>query len=128
MLRNDFYFITDENAAEGLFRAEIRFVAGHSIFEGHFPGQPVVPGVCMMQLVKESLEWHLQTRLNLVNAPGVKFVMVIDPRSTPVVSLQLKYKKNETGNLIADAQLHSADTIYFKMKGEFNSAKDLQES
>jgi 3-hydroxyacyl-[acyl-carrier-protein] dehydratase len=128
MLRNDFYFITDENAEEGLFRAEIRFDAGHRIFEGHFPGQPVVPGVCMMQLVKESLEWHLQTRLNLTTAPGIKFLMVIDPRSTPVVSLQLKYKKNDLGNIVADAQLHSSDTIYFKMKGEFNSEKGLPES
>jgi 3-hydroxyacyl-[acyl-carrier-protein] dehydratase len=128
MLRNDFYFIENENAAEGLLRAEIRFDAGHNIFEGHFPGQPVVPGVCMMQLVKESLEWHLQTTLNLVNAPGVKFLMVIDPRNTPVVALQLKYKKNDTGSIIADAQLHSADTVYFKMKGEFSSEKDLPES
>jgi 3-hydroxyacyl-[acyl-carrier-protein] dehydratase len=128
MLRNDFYFIDDESAAEGLFRAEIRFDAGHSIFEGHFPGQPVVPGVCMMQLVKESLEWHLQTSLNLANAAGIKFLMVIDPRNTPAVSLQLKYKKNDKGNVVADAQLHSADTIYFKMKGEFNSEKGLQES
>jgi 3-hydroxyacyl-[acyl-carrier-protein] dehydratase len=128
MLRNDFYFITDENAGEGLFQAAIRFDAGHSIFKGHFPGQPVVPGVCMMQLVKESLEWHLQAGLNLVNAPNVKFLMVIDPRNTPVVSLQLKYKKNETGNFVADAQLHHADTIYFKMKAEFNSAKGLLEN
>lgn len=128
MLRNDFYFIENENAAEGLFRAEVRFDAGHNIFAGHFPGQPVVPGVCMMQLVKESLEWHLQTALNLVNAPGVKFLMVIDPRNTPVVALQLKYKKNDTGNIVADAQLHSTDTVYFKMKGEFSSEKDLQES
>ena len=28
----------------------------HPIYNGHFPQQPVVPGVCMLQMIKECIE------------------------------------------------------------------------
>ncbi len=126
MLMNDFYFVSNESADEATYRSLIRFDAGHRIFEGHFPGQPVVPGVCMLQLVQESFGAHVGSKLELVKASSLKFLLVIDPRITPTVTLQLKYKINAEGCYIVDAQLSNEGTNYFKMKGEFNSVKDQQ--
>lgn len=41
-----------ERTAAG-FTAEVELRADHPVYEGHFPGQPVVPGVCTMRVVRE---------------------------------------------------------------------------
>ena len=56
MLLNDFFTINDKVSSETEIWAELYINATHKIFEGHFPNQPVVPGVCMMQMIKEILE------------------------------------------------------------------------
>ena len=53
MLLNDFFIIDDWQPGNGLARAILRINWGHPIFEGHFPGRPVVPGACLLQIVKE---------------------------------------------------------------------------
>jgi 3-hydroxyacyl-[acyl-carrier-protein] dehydratase len=56
MLQGDFFIISKIETTEAEIKAELIINARHKIFEGHFPGQPVVPGVCMMQMVKEIIE------------------------------------------------------------------------
>ena len=58
MLINDFYNCHDIEAHENEYGCRIVFNAAHDIFKGHFPGQPVVPGVCMMEMVKELLLYN----------------------------------------------------------------------
>ena len=123
MLKNDFYKISNENSIEQQLSADIQFDAAHEIFAGHFPGQPVVPGVCMMQIVKDSAEILLDKKLDLLYASQIKFLTVIDPRTYPQVQLSLKYKINESGNYLCNAQLSAGHIFFFKMNVEFNSAK-----
>ena len=56
MLLNDFFTIRDKVTSETEIWAELIINSNHKIFEGHFPNQPVVPGVCMMQMIKEITE------------------------------------------------------------------------
>ncbi len=53
MLINDFFTVTSLSGEAPSFRALLTVNARHRIFDGHFPGQPVVPGVCLMQMVQE---------------------------------------------------------------------------
>ena len=53
----DFYTLqSSEKEENGRFIAKITLNKDHDIFNGHFPGNPVTPGVCMMQIVKELTE------------------------------------------------------------------------
>ena len=52
MLKNDFFTFTALQLEGDMVTTNIELNAAHSIFKGHFPGQPIVPGVCMMQMVK----------------------------------------------------------------------------
>ena len=72
MLLNDFFTISDKVTSETEIWAELFINANHKIFEGHFPIQPVVPGVCMMQMVKEILEQVIGKETNLVQAADMK--------------------------------------------------------
>ncbi|MEP7278535.1 MAG: 3-hydroxyacyl-ACP dehydratase, partial [Bacteroidota bacterium] len=65
MLAGSFYTIVSPVIEPENIRAILKINPDHAIFKGHFPGQPVVPGVCMMQIVKELMETGTGRRLRL---------------------------------------------------------------
>ena len=67
MLRNDFYTIVSwENISENSFFVTITINKNHAIFDGHFPQNPIVPGVCMLQMVKDLMEDELNKSIHLL--------------------------------------------------------------
>jgi len=111
---NDFYNISDVQRAENSLTATISFNAAHAIFKGHFPTQPVVPGVCMMYVVKRILEQELSKKIHLETAAQVKFLQLITPETAPVI-LELKWL-TEAGKTAVTASLRSEKQL-FKMNG-----------
>lgn len=88
----------------------------HDIFKGHFPGQPVVPGVCMMEMVKELLEQQTDQRLWMRNAGQVKFLQMITPDVQPMVEISWK----QTGkNFNVNASIKNNASDLFKLSGDF---------
>lgn len=86
----DFYTIQScEPSENGRFTARILLNKDHDIFKGHFPGNPVTPGVCMMQIVKELTEECTGRKLFLKSASNIKFMAIINPYETPELDLQL---------------------------------------
>lgn len=39
------------------------FAPDHPVFEGHFPGHPIVPGVLLLDWAQSAIETHLGCRL-----------------------------------------------------------------
>ncbi|MBO6186414.1 MAG: 3-hydroxyacyl-ACP dehydratase [Chryseobacterium sp.] len=92
----DFYTLkSSEKTENGSFIANISLNKDHDIFKGHFPGNPVTPGVCMMQIVKELTEEFTGKKLFLKSASNVKFMAIINPFETPDLTLQLDIKESE---------------------------------
>lgn len=86
----NFYTLTSyEKAENGSFLAYIHLNKDHDIFKGHFPGNPVTPGVCMMQIIKELTEEFTGSKLFLKTASNIKFMAIINPFETPDLKLQL---------------------------------------
>jgi 3-hydroxyacyl-[acyl-carrier-protein] dehydratase len=120
MLQGDFFNIHHLEIQGDSIKADLVINAGHQIFEGHFPGQPVVPGVCMMQMVKEIIERVTQKKTNLLKAGEMKFLAVIDPTQNSIIQASLKYTTEENGCILVTALLHKDEVIHFKFKGVFS--------
>ncbi|WP_432670204.1 3-hydroxyacyl-ACP dehydratase [Flavobacterium sp. SM2513] len=91
MLLKDFYTVEKlENISEGKYSAVVRLNNQHDIFKGHFPGNPVTPGVCMMQIIKELTQEIVGSTLVMVSASNVKFMALINPDINPVLNLELE--------------------------------------
>ena len=45
-------------AGKGPWRSDFHIATEHPAFAGHFPGQPVLPGVLLLALVQQSLQQH----------------------------------------------------------------------
>jgi 3-hydroxyacyl-[acyl-carrier-protein] dehydratase len=118
MLLHEFFHIHDLEAVEGKVKASLHINPSHPIFEGHFPGQPVVPGVTMMLMVRSLLETQLQP-LRLVRADNVKFLSLINPQETPVVQAEISYVSTPEGQWKVTARLFNEPIVYFKYAGLF---------
>ena len=121
MLKDDFFYIQSVNDDHGVISAMLEINPSHKIFEGHFPGQPVVPGVCMMEMVKEVTETVTGREMFLQKADTIKFLSVIDPNINRNVQVRIKYTDEENKLIAFEATLFKEDIIYLKFKGEFVS-------
>ncbi|SRR5260221_8453474 len=119
MLKNDFFYIQSVNDDHGVISAMLEINPVHEIFQGHFPGQPVVPGVCMMEMVKEVTETVTGREMFLQKADTIKFLSVIDPNINRNVQARIKYVNGEDQLITFEATLFKEDIIYLKFKGEF---------
>jgi 3-hydroxyacyl-[acyl-carrier-protein] dehydratase len=120
MLRNDFFSFSAPQIEGNTVRTTLELNAAHKIFEGHFPQHPIVPGVCMMQMVKEVVENVIGKETNLSIAHNIKFLTVIDPRENKTIQLDYKFTTAEEGKISIDAQLLNSTTVFFKFKGTFS--------
>ena len=120
MLQGDFYTASDINVEGNAIKARLNLDVKHKIFEGHFPGHPVVPGVCMMQIVKEMLEIQLDRETRLEKASMMKFLNMINPQVNSAINIEVKQLAADDGKINVDAQLFVEGMVFFKFKGIFH--------
>lgn len=94
MLLEGLYEIQEFEYTEPHIKATIRLNKKHKIFEGHFPGHPVLPGVCIIQIIKELTEKSLEKKLLLSVASNVKFMAVINPEKNDIVQFEIEFARN----------------------------------
>ncbi len=95
LLQDSFYtVIKSESTPEGLV-AELKINADHSIFEGHFPNNPVTPGVVQLEIVKELVSDFIGRKVNLSTLSNSKFLAILNPVETPNVNVNLSIKEED---------------------------------
>ena len=122
ILLDNFYRLTQKDATPGVVKARISINKAHRIFEGHFPGLPVVPGVCMLQMVREIMEVHVGHELKIIVAENMKFLSVINPDQNVEVEAAINY--TEEGDKVSiNATLFAGTTTFFKLKATLQTAE-----
>jgi 3-hydroxyacyl-[acyl-carrier-protein] dehydratase len=117
MLQGNFFTILHITPGEATAKAALELNARHQIFEGHFPEAPVVPGVCMMQIVKELFENVLGKETNIIRVDHMKFLQFLNPEDTNLIEADLKYGFPDTHKISLAASLYKGPVIFFKFKG-----------
>lgn len=112
----DLYSITTVNTSGPNFRAAITFNPDHAVFAGHFPGQPVVPGVVLIEIATAAVSQATGKSLVMKEASVLKFLKMIDPRERSVILLDCYIVENE-GKIMADLKFYHADNEFAKFKG-----------
>ncbi|HEX9980502.1 MAG TPA: 3-hydroxyacyl-ACP dehydratase [Flavobacterium sp.] len=98
MLLENFYKVVSLDQADNQkHTAVIEVNPAHDVFKGHFPGNPVMPGVCMMQIIKELTEKITSRKLVMQSLSNVKFMALINPDVTPELRIEL--------DIVADDEL-----------------------
>ena len=72
---------------------EFRFAADDPVFAGHFPGNPILPGVFQLELARRAAESVLKYPLALREITKAKFRLPISPGETIRMELKLTEKE-----------------------------------
>lgn len=91
MLTN-FYTIEAVTEQSGEYICTIRLNPGHDVYKGHFPGMPVVPGVCMLRIIKECMSTALGTPVRFQTVTSCKFLSVVNPSEQESLNFILSLK------------------------------------
>ena len=112
----------DDNSSQK-YSARVELDASHVIFRGHFPGNPILPGVCQVEMVREIAEEITGSKLLLSKASQVKYLNLINPALNPALSVSIRLTMQNPDELDVSAEVTSADHIFMKMKGRYNLIK-----
>ncbi len=99
-------------------KARVRLHKEHEVFKGHFPNNPIMPGVCMLQMIKELTEQVTGKELFLSVATNVKFMAKINPEENELIDLMINI--SEDNGIIKVKNVTSYDqTIALKLSTTF---------
>jgi len=95
------------NARVARYSASIRVAKDHPALAGHFPGQPVVPGVLLLDRLLEAAEGQLGHALKIAGLAHAKFPSPLLPEEEARASFhiiddrRLDFEIEHEGRLIA---------------------------
>lgn len=75
-------------ADDGTVSIDFKFAATDPVFAGHFPKQPLLPGVFQLEIARLGAEWLLGKPLSIREISKAKFLRPIVP--SEVVKMTLK--------------------------------------
>ena len=115
MIRDYYTLVSEQALSDTEFLYTVRLNPSCAIYEGHFPGQPVAPGACQVQIIKECAERALQRPVRLKQIKQCKFLKTIIPAETASLDVRLLFSEPD----ILTAEVRSGETIYVKLKSNF---------
>ena len=74
--------INAQSDESGTVTLEFCYPETLSAFRGHFPGNPILPGVCLFQSLRIGLEQVWSTPLRLAEIVNAKFIAPVLPGAT----------------------------------------------
>ena len=120
MLLKDFYKVVSLEKNDSQKYVAIIFVnESHEVFKGHFPGNPIMPGVCMMQIIKELTEQITNSSLVMQSLSNVKFMALINPFVTPELRLELDIITTEDGLVKVKNTSYFNETVALKLSSVY---------
>jgi 3-hydroxyacyl-[acyl-carrier-protein] dehydratase len=98
-----------EGLPEGQSGFNIILNPDHLIYKAHFPGQPVTPGVCILQMLRELLSVEMDKQLFIKNIKNAKFISMMSPVTDSRVSVLFSSVTPEEGGIKAQGVVTRRD-------------------
>lgn len=103
-LEDNFYIVRSlEIAGSGAFKGEVELLPEHPIYEGHFPQQPVVPGVCTLTIIRESLGKALQRQVSFSAIKECKYLSALLPFEGLILMLDFQLVESQLRGTVSRA-------------------------
>ncbi len=105
-LEGNFYKIESlEQKDENSYAITVTILPGHPIYEGHFPAQAVVPGVCTLTIIRECIGKIMQREIFFSAIKECKYVSALLPEDNLGIIINISI----TDSTKIKAQVERAD-------------------
>lgn len=121
LLPNFYTLLHSENHLDTDWQVQVVLNPQHPVYNGHFTQQSVVPGVCLMQIIKECTENICHTTLQYKQVASCKFLQAIDPNETPELQFSLTIKENGDDSFQLLAEGTSERGTFIKLKAQLTA-------
>ena len=118
MFNNNFYTIQSKKVEDDQFVYSISIDPQHTIFNGHFPNNPVTPGVVQMEIVKELTSDVIGSSVGLNSMSNCKFLAILNPKENPNIDVQLKITQEEA-DIKVNAVIQNESGAFLKMSAVY---------
>ena len=102
-----------EHFPSGVYRFRVILHEDCAVYEGHFPGNPIAPGVANIQMIKELAETIVGRPLRIAAIKQCKFLRPIRPDEQKPLDVMVSMTDNQ---LTAD--ILDGDTTILKLKAQ----------
>ena len=122
LLENKFYRILSEERDEGLSaKFNVAILPECNVYDGHFPGDPVCPGVCNIETIKECAILLTGEQLRYSIIKQCRLTALATPTVCPEVSIQVTLSPSDDGYAI-QATIADSRQTYMILKGQLDKA------
>lgn len=121
-LLNDFYYIKDRKCYSDTISCEVELCSDHPIYKAHFPNNPVVPGVCLVQIATELLQEITTLPLVLISATKIKYKNMVKP--CDILYYEMSKTTLEKGYYKVRINIKGKDKDFAQMLLTYNNAKE----
>ena len=110
-LKNNLYTIVSKEGVGLMVSYTIKLIPSCGIYQAHFPGEPITPGVCIVQMAKELIEELLTEQtavahhLEITKVKNVKFLSIISPKEHQQITYQIKKLEQSEAEKNIEAQV-----------------------
>lgn len=120
MLLVDFYKVQElTKKSDNEYEAHIKLNKDHAIFKGHFPGKPITPGVCMVQILKELTAEITGEKLFMKTSNNIKFMSLINPTLSENLRLELIISTDDEGLITMKNVSYFQEEVALKMSAKY---------
>ena len=98
LLENKFYRILSEERGEGLSaKYHVAILPEFDVYNGHFPGDPICPGVCNIETIKECAILLSGEQLRYSTIKQCRLTALATPTVCPEVDVQVSLSPSVEG-------------------------------
>ena len=119
-LENKYYRLVEQKV-EGLHGTyHIALLPGCEVYQGHFPGRPVCPGVCNIEVIKECAIRLTGQPLIISSIKQCRLTNLATPDTCPQLVAELDAKEKEGGYEVT-ATIKDDQRTYVEFKGNLTA-------
>lgn len=120
MLVPDYYSIKEQYKEADSFVFCVALNPACQVYEGHFPGSPVSPGVCNIQMIKECIELATGKELFMNYIQQCRLTTLITPQTHPELNIRIQILSETAEQVKVRALIESNDETHMDLKAEGN--------
>lgn len=118
---SDFYTYQIEETSSTSLIAQVSIDPKHEVYKGHFPEQPVTPGVILVEMARNILSIHTKKELMLSSAKELKFMSPIIPTENTEITIHINFEVVENDYKVSCVFL-AGNKTFTKLKGIFSAS------
>jgi 3-hydroxyacyl-[acyl-carrier-protein] dehydratase len=88
------------------------------VYQGHFPKEPVSPGVCNIEMIRCCAEYIHHHPIRIRKIKQCRLTALMTPHITPQANVTISLQENEQGVYRLTASICEGETTYMTLKAD----------